>query len=105
MFRIELNSECKNQVLVNFVGLSEEYSDFDFYSNWIDECYHILDMFKDAYPKLVECVDKLENYSYSIECDDEEQAEDVEEWFSMLFDDLETEINDELDALMEEYEE
>ena len=101
MFRIEVNSECKNQVLVSFVELKEEYSQYDNYRSWIDECYHILGMFKEAYPKLVDSLENIDTYLYSIDCDDEEQAEDVESWFDMLFDELECQIEEEIEEFDE----
>ena len=105
MFRIEVNCDCKTQVLVNWIELSEEYADYDNYRDWIDECFHIMSMFEEAYPKLVKNIDILEKYRYSIECDDEEQAEDVEDWFDMLFGELECQIEEEIEELEDEEEE
>ena len=101
MFRIEVNCDCKTQVLVNWIELSEEYADYDNYRDWIDECFHIMSMFEEAYPKLVENLQEIDKYRYSIDCDDEEQAEDVEDWFSMLFDQLEWQIEVEIGELVD----
>ena len=102
MFRIEVCSEEKTQVYVSLSEFVEEYKDSYVYDCYFDKCIDLIYHFE--YKEGCE-IENPDDSLYFVLCDSKELAEDVEEWLDSKFDDLETEINDELDALMEEYEE
>ena len=87
MFRVEINNECEVQVTVNF----EEMAEFN--DECIDTCIKsIYSLTKNFAGITQNHIDEPQDYYYTIECIDENQASDVEDFLNSSFEELEIEF-------------
>lgn len=92
MFRVNVNSECEVQVVVNF----EEMVEFN--DECIDDCIKVIYSVIKNFNGITENhIGEPQDYYYTIECIDENQASDVEDYLYPLFEEIQ-------DSLEEEYE-
>lgn len=87
MFRIEINSEYEVQVIVNF----EEMAEFN--DECIDNCIEAIYSVPRNFNGITKNhIDEPQDYYYTIECLDENQASDVEDFLNTSFEELEIEF-------------
>ena len=87
MFRIEINNECEVQVIVNFEEMAEYNSDC--IDNCVEAIYSITKNFKEI---TKDNIDEPQDYYFTIECIDENQASNVEDFLNSSFEELEIEF-------------
>ena len=86
MFRIEKNSEYTKQVIVNFEDMVECNSDC------VDSCVELIESISLKFKNITEdCIDEPQDYYYTIECSDEYEADEVEDYITSVFEELENE--------------
>lgn len=87
MFRIEINNECETQIIVNF----EEMVDFndECIDSCIDSIYSVTKTFKGINR---DNIDEPQDYYYTIECNNQNQASNIEDFLNSLFEELEAEF-------------
>lgn len=86
MFRVEKNSEYTKQVIVNFEDMVECNSDC------IDSCVGLIESISLKFKNITEdCIDEPQDYYYTIECSNEEEADEVENFLYRAFEELEDE--------------
>lgn len=86
MFRVEKNSEYTKQVIVNFEDMVECNSDC------IDSCVGLIESISLKFKNITEdCIDEPQDYYYTIECSDEYEADEVEDYITSVFEELENE--------------
>lgn len=92
MFRVTVNDECETQVIINFEEMVE-FND-DCLSNCIKAIYSTIEKFKGL---ANDHIAEPQDYYYTIDCLDENQASDVEDYLYDLFENIQ-------DNLEEDYE-
>lgn len=86
MFRVEKNSEYTKQVIVNFEDMVECNSDC------VDSCVKLIESISLKFKNITEdCIDEPQDYYYTIECSDEYEADEVEDYITSVFEELENE--------------
>lgn len=86
MFRVEKNSEYTKQVIVNFEDMVECNSDC------VDSCVELIESISLKFKNITEdCIDEPQDYYYTIECSDEYEADEVEDYITSVFEELENE--------------
>ena len=86
MFRVEKNSEYTKQVIVNFEDMVECNSDC------IYSCVETIESISLKFKNITQdCIDEPQDYYYTIECSNEDEADEVEDFLYQAFEELEDE--------------
>ena len=84
MFTANKNSEYTKQVVINFEEMVECNSDC------VDDCIEAVYSITSKFKNITEsCIDEPQNYYYTIECSDEHEADEVEDYITSVFEELE----------------
>lgn len=84
MFRVDVNSEHTKQVILDFSNMID--SNEECIEDCIEVIYSLTEKFKDIDNN---CIDEPQDYHYLIECSDEKEAEEIEEYLSTAFEEIE----------------
>ena len=92
MFTVTVNSEYEAQVIINF----EEMVSFN--EDCLDECikaiYSVVKKFNDI---TNDHIDEPQDYYYTINCLDENQASNIEDYLYSLFEDIQDNLEEEFE--------
>lgn len=105
MYTVEINweDEVGNSVEINFkegydfiIDKGNEHNDSFRYA--IDYFEDVVRTFINRFPKLEDCVDVIEDNRYSVTCETNEEAQNVEAWFDEHMGNAESIVNDIIEA-------
>ena len=110
MYRVYVNDETNKDVRIQFQDVYDYIIDkgqeLDTNLRYCIDYFHdaINEFFK-LYPNLKDNIDVLDSYDYSISCETEEEASNIEDYFESKFEDAQDIIYDIIEELEEELEE